>query len=110
MPSSRIVALAAGASAIVLVALIVHASLEMSLASGLRAIVSTRWGMTTLVDLYLGLAVVGAWIAYRERSALRAAPWIVALALLGNLATAAYVVIAALRSGTPHELLLGRRR
>ena len=35
------------------------------------------WGIVSLVDLYVGFALFSGWIAYRERSWLRAAAWIV---------------------------------
>lgn len=106
----RLVGLAACTWAAVLVGFIVRSSLEMSLAAGLRATVDTWWGITTMVDLYAGLAAAAAWIAYRERSAARTTAWVVALLLLGNLATALYVGIAAIRSRSLDELVRGARR
>ncbi len=57
------------------------------------------WGRVSLVDLYVGFALVCVVIAARERSARRAIPWIAAVLVLGNLATCVYVVF----------VLLGRR-
>lgn len=88
-----------------LLALIVAASFEESLGDGLRAIVSRRWGLTTLVDLYAGLFLVGVWIAVLERRAWRAALWCVALAGLGHLVTMVYLVIRAFRFATVREAL-----
>ncbi len=88
-----------------LVVLIVLSSLEMSLADGMQSILSTRWGVTTLVDLYLGLFVFAGWIAYRERSAARAAPWILGLMLLGNFTTLVYLLFACLRANSVEDLL-----
>jgi hypothetical protein len=70
-------------------------------------ILDLAWGRVTLVDLYVGLALFGGWIVIRERGA-AALPWLVALALLGNLATALYALIASLRSNSPTAFLLGR--
>lgn len=109
MKSTHLLGLIGAGWALLLVGLIVRSSMEMSLGAGMGLIVHTWWGITTLVDLYAGLALVACWIAYRERSAVHAAPWIVGLVLLGNLATLIYVVIAAARAGSMNELILGRR-
>lgn len=109
MRAEKIVGLVAAACAALLVGLIVRSSLEMPLVAGLRATVDTWWGVTTMVDLYAGLLAVAGWIAYRERSARRAAPWIVGLLLLGNLTTVVYVAFAAARSSSVDQLVRGVR-
>lgn len=105
----QVVGVMAGLWALVMVALIVRSAMEMSLGAGLRATVDTWWGVTTMVDLYAGLAVVAVWIVYRERSAGRAAPWVLGLLLLGNLTTVIYLAWAAMRSKTIDELVRGTR-
>lgn len=50
------------------------------------------WGWVTIVDLYLGFLVVGGLMVWRERRPVRWLPWLAALFLLGNLASAAYLV------------------
>jgi Protein of unknown function (DUF1475) len=67
------------------------------------------WGKVTLLDLYVGLAFFGAWIAFREKSKVRTVVWWVALLLLGNLASAVYLVIASFTSSSPRQLLVGDR-
>lgn len=104
MRGTKLVAALCIAGIAALVAMIVASSLEMSLWQGLKATVDTRWGITTMVDLYAGLAVVAGWIAWRERSVARTALWIVALGLLGNLATLVYLLIACLRSRSASDL------
>ena len=108
MKPVRIIGLAAAGCGVLLVGLIVRSSMEMSLGAGLRATVDTWWGITTMVDLYAGLAVVAVWIGYRERSLVRVAPWIVCLMLLGNLTTLAYLAVAAARSESVADLIRGR--
>lgn len=108
MSGAKAVAIIAVAWACGLIALIVVSSMEMSLGAGLQDIVSTRWGITTLVDLYAGLAFVGAWIACVERSWMRATAWAVALGLTGNLATLVYVAARALRARSVREVFMGR--
>ncbi len=58
------------------------------------AILDLAWGRVTLIDLYTGLGLIGAWIVWRERSLTRSLPWLVAMVFLGSLAAAAYVVSA----------------
>ena len=105
----RVVGLAAAMWAVVLVGLIVRSAMEMSLGAGLRATVDTWWGVTTMVDLYAGLALVAGWIGYRERSVGRASPWVIGLLLLGNLTTLVYLAWAAMRARTMDELVRGSR-
>lgn len=92
-----------------LIVLIVVSSLEMSLADGIRSLWATWWGRTTLFDFYGGILIIAAWIWWRERSPLRSAVWTVALIGLGNLASLAYVALAAIGSRDVRSLLLGRR-
>lgn len=61
-----------------------------------------------MVDLYAGLVIFGAWIAWREDSRGVVLAWWVALAVLGNLAAAGYLVRAAFAAGSATELLVGR--
>ena len=65
------------------------------------------WGKVTLIDLYAGFAIFGAWIAVREPSRLRVAFWWAALAVLGNLTAGAYLVLALRRANNIDELLRG---
>ena len=57
-------------------------------------ILGLAWGRMSLIDLYVGAALVGGWIAHRERSWPRILARWVALMVLGHLASAIYVVIA----------------
>ena len=50
------------------------------------------WGRVSVIDVYAGLAVVAAVVIARERRPARWVPWVLALAVLGNLATAVYVL------------------
>lgn len=72
-----------------------------------RAILDLAWGRVTLIDLYVGLALFGAWICVRDGGR-RAFPWFVALVVLGNLAAAAYAFTAARTSDSVASFLLGR--
>ena len=72
------------------------------------AIWALPWGKVSLVDLYLGLALFGGWIAVRERSRRTVAIWWVTLAVLGNFAAGIYLVVASHRAADLNELLTGR--
>ena len=65
------------------------------------------WGRVSLIDLYAGLAIFGAWVAYREKSLSRTVIWSIALLTLGNLAAGVYLVWAAHNSDDVAALLLG---
>ncbi|MFG0259373.1 MAG: DUF1475 family protein [Phycisphaerales bacterium JB041] len=103
----RILTVTCGSGIAALVTLIVVSSLEMSLAAGLLETVDTLWGVTTLVDLYAGLLLIGVWIAVRERRVVPTTAWLIGLCCLGNLAALVYVFIASLRARSLEQLLLG---
>ncbi|REK24847.1 MAG: DUF1475 domain-containing protein [Actinobacteria bacterium] len=73
------------------------------------AILDLVWGRVTLIDLYIGLGLFAVWIGFREKRPLLRAAWWLALIILGNLASALYVVIASFQVSTPRELLSGRQ-
>jgi len=74
---------------------IVLGTREKSLVASLGAMFHDIWGVVTLLDLYVGLLFVAAWIAWVERRWWRAALWIAALAFLGNAVTLVYVLLRA---------------
>ncbi len=104
MRTTRWISLAAALGIAALLTLIAFSAMQMSLMAGLRATVDTRWGVTTMVDLYLGLFAIAGWIAHRERSLPRTIAWLVGLCLLGNLATLVYLFIASLRARSVDDL------
>lgn len=104
MQGTRRLTLAAALGIFALLVLITLSSAQMSLMAGLRATVDTLWGVTTLVDLYLGLIAVAGWIAFRERNVPRTLAWFIGLCLLGNLVTLVYLLIASLRARSIEDL------
>ena len=52
------------------------------------------WGLATVVDVYVGLALFSCWIAWREVRITSTTTWIVLVLLGGNLVSAIYVLIA----------------
>lgn len=78
--------------------------------SAVGALLEAPWFVVSLVDVYVGFALVGAWILLRERSPLVATAWIVAIMLLGNLVACLYLLRAiAGSSGSIERLMLGAR-
>lgn len=65
------------------------------------------WARVTILDLYIALGAIGAWIAWRERSVLRTLAWLVGLVVTGSVAAGLYVALAAGRARTMTELLCG---
>lgn len=92
-------AVAAGLGITVMVAAIVHGFSAGNLMAEGWAIASVPWGQAMLADLLTGFLLFGCWIAWREPTAGRAAAWIVALLLLGNLVACVYVLLALTRAG-----------
>ncbi len=54
---------------------------------------SNPWGITTLADLYLGIALFGILVWRLERSAAKALLWLLPALLLGNVVPALYVLL-----------------
>ncbi len=72
-------------------------------------ILDLAWGRVTLVDLYVGVAIFSAFVAWRERSVAATLAWIASFVILGNLATAIYLLVASLRASSIGELLTPHR-
>jgi hypothetical protein len=68
------------------------------------------WGRVTLVDIYLAFLFGWLWIAWRERSPVRAALWAAVTVVLGSVALFAYLLGASVRATTTHEVVVGPHR
>ena len=69
------------------------------------------WFQISMVDLYTGFSLFSGWVIFRERSAGASIGWIIAFILLGNPATCAYALIAAIRSkGDWQTFWMGKNR
>lgn len=76
--------------------------------AGFSAMLASRWGWATLLDLYLGFGLVAVWmVATSERPALGLL-WAVGVLVLGNLVALAFVLRRGRRAGSWRALLLGR--
>jgi hypothetical protein len=97
-----------------LVTIAMASAIGYGMASGgfaeeLGSLLDTPWARVTLIDLYLGFIIIGAWIGWRERSVVKVIPWWIALLLTGNLAAGIYLFIAGWRASSVEEFLLGNR-
>ena len=63
------------------------------------------WGGVTLIDLYVGVSIIAAFVFWRERSIPISVAWLTGFLILGHWATALYVLVASLRSDSVEELL-----
>ena len=74
------------------------------------ALLDMPWGVVTLVEVYVGLALFACWVFWREASGLRAGAWMIAAALAGNIVSCVYVLLA-LRAarGDARRFWLGAR-
>ena len=55
------------------------------------------WFVATLSDAYFGFLTFFVWVAYKERSMIARAAWLVAILVLGNMAMASYALIQLFR-------------
>jgi len=60
---------------------------------GYITVCAEPWGLATMFDAYFGFLAFWLYIAWRERSALKIAAWLVALLFLGNFAIAGYALV-----------------
>ncbi|KAB2931693.1 MAG: DUF1475 domain-containing protein [Candidatus Contendobacter sp.] len=88
----RIAVIVCGILLGLLVAAILIAGGHSHVLAGLRHVAADPWGVVTLLDLGVGLLFVAVWLALVEPSPWRAAVWIIALFLLGNVVTLTYLL------------------
>ena len=70
------------------------------------AILDMPWGVVSVIDVYTGVAIVAAWIWWRDGAAMGFV-WLVLLIVLGHMATALYVAWRAWTSESIEALLTG---
>jgi hypothetical protein len=69
------------------------------------------WTIATLIDAYFGFIIFYAWVFYKEPGSAARLGWFVAIMLLGNMATAGYLLreLSRLRPGDDASAILLRR-
>ncbi len=98
----------------VALALIMFAAIAVSIATGDFAeegspILENPWGRMTLIDLYVGVALIFGWVILREERGWVALAWLPVFIVLGHGGTALYAAIAAFRTDDIPSFLLGWR-
>lgn len=93
----------------VLVTAILIASHHGNVVEGFRRLVAEPWGLVTLLDLGVGLLFVAVWMALAETKPWRAGAWIVALFLLGNMVTLAFLLARTCRARRLRDLFFPYR-
>lgn len=85
---------------------VVHGDLSAEGSAMLRM----PWGIVSLVEIYVGIVLFGCWVFRREPGLLRPIVWMSAVALIGNVVSCIYVLLA-LRAarGDSRRFWLGRR-
>lgn len=96
------------ALAVVMSAAIVWAAINGDFSADGELILDLHWGVVSLIDIYVGAALVAAWIWWRDGAG-AGVLWLVLLAVLGHLASAAYVAWRAWTTDSVVSLLTGRR-
>ena len=72
-------------------------------------ILDLAWGRMTLIDLYVGVALLWGWVVLREERLWVAIVWLPVFIVLGNAGTALYAAIASFRTDDIRTFLLGER-
>lgn len=83
---------------------IVWAALESGIDDGIRQLLGFRWGVVTLIDVYAGGLVVALWIRSHQPRLWVWLVWVAALALAGNAAALAYLLLRARRARSLRDL------
>jgi hypothetical protein len=60
---------------------------------GLTRAPDNAWTIVTMLDLYCGLAIFWLWVFRQERGLAARAGWLFAIVMLGNIATAFYILL-----------------
>ncbi len=88
---------------------VISTSLESNLFKEWSYLGSIPWMRATLIDFYTNIAVLFAWVVYKERSWIVRAVWLVLFVGLGSIGVTVYVLVQLFRlkpgDGIEHVLL-----
>jgi hypothetical protein len=96
---------------LVMVGVTTWASLHENVLDAFLRLGRDPWGLATLLDGYFAFLAFWLWVTWRERTWISRLAWLLAILALGNMAMAAYVLLALQRlpAGSGPDELLGRR-
>ncbi|MGP0567179.1 MULTISPECIES: DUF1475 family protein [unclassified Nitrospina] len=98
--------LLAGFLLVLLLGAIIWSSVESNVFVGFQQLLKYRWGLTTLLDIYIGLTFIGVWIGVIENSVAKGIVWTISLYLLGNLATLFYFIYRSTKSSSFTDIFI----
>ncbi len=75
-----------------------------------RILMANPWGVTSLVDLYVGFVLFSMWILYRETSLRNGMLWTLFMMVFGFLTASVYLFYLSFKEDEVTTLLLGRHR
>lgn len=109
-PVPRLVWVTVGIATTVMAAALAWGLFKGNLSAEGGALLRMPWGLVSLIEIYVGMALFGCWVFWREASPVRSSMWMLAVALIGNVVSCAYVLLA-LRSsrGNPTLFWMGAR-
>ena len=98
----------------VLLTIVMFAAIGISFATGEFSdegsiILDLAWGRMTLIDVYVGVALLWGWVILREEKLWVAVAWLPVFIVLGHGGTALYAAIASFRTDDVRTFLLGAR-
>ena len=77
-----------------MLALTTWASLHEHVFAAFLRLGADPWGLATLFDGYFAFLAFWLWVGWRERTWIQRIAWLLAILALGNMAMAAYVLLA----------------
>lgn len=80
-----------------MVVVTVSSSLQENILKIPSAVTSDPWFIATLFDAYFGFLFFFLWVCYKEKALWIKLSWFVAIALLGNIAMAVYMLLKLFR-------------
>jgi hypothetical protein len=99
-PSIAALRLATGLVLLALLAGITWAAQQSGIRAGMEHLLSDRWGIVTLLDLYAGGFVIACWIRICVRSWWTWLLWVLGLVCLGHLVSLTFLLWRAVRART----------
>lgn len=82
-----------GGISVAMIFLTIHTSLQSNLFEVWSELGDQPWMRATLWDFYFNIAILSAWVVYKEKRFIPSALWIIAFILLGSITTAFYVFL-----------------
>ncbi len=103
-----VIRLLSTALALVMAAAIVWAAIDGDFSADGEQILGLPWGVVSIIDVYVGAALVATWIWWRDGPS-QGLVWLLLLVVLGHLATALYVAWRSWTVESVPSLLAGSR-